>query len=208
MKEIFFTSDTHFGTNKALARENRPFRNWKVFYRKTIKQWNKQAKKDDLIYHLGDFIDYVPGRESNWKFCLNLVKNIKAKVVLIIGNNEERLIKDCFNDDFDKFRNYCLNVGFSDVKKEDYIEIEDFHFYLNHKPHNFKKDYITLFGHTHRATGLWKPFGINVGCDLNHFILFDMQELKRLLIDKEKYWDKDIDNLCMGDQSEKTDFQV
>lgn len=118
MKEIFFTSDTHFGTNKALARENRPFRNWKVFYRKTIKQWNKQAKKDDLIYHLGDFIDYVPGRESNWKFCLNLVKNIKAKVVLIIGNNEERLIKDCFNDDFDKFRNYCLNVGFSDVIKK------------------------------------------------------------------------------------------
>lgn len=64
MKEIFFTSDTHFGTNKALARENRPFRNWKVFYRKTIKQWNKQAKKDDLIYHLGDFIDYVPVRKQ------------------------------------------------------------------------------------------------------------------------------------------------
>ena len=39
-------------------------------------------------------------------------------------------------------------------------------------------------------------------------MLFDMQELKRLLIDKEKYWYKEIDNLCMGDQSEKTDFQV
>lgn len=52
-------------------------------------------------------------------------------------------------------------------------------------------------GHTHRATGLWKPYGINVGCDLNHFRLYDLKEIKRLLSLKEKYWDNDEDNLSM-----------
>lgn len=197
MKNIFFTSDLHFGNDKALKRENRPFKNWKTFYKKVIKFWNHQAKKEDIIYCIGDFVDYVPGRQSNCQYCLKLVKKIKAKLVLIVGNNEERLIKDCFDNDFAKFKDFCIKLGFFDVKKDEYLEIEGIHFYLTHRPYNHKKNYVNLFGHTHRATGLWKPYGINVGCDLNHFRLYDLKEIKRLLSLKEKYWDNDEDNLSM-----------
>ncbi len=180
-----------------LKRENRPFKNWKTFYKKVIKLWNHQAKKGDIIYCIGDFVDYVPCRQNNCIYCLKLAKKINAKVILIIGNNEERFIRDCFENDFDKFRDFCINVGFYDVKKEEYLEIDGISFYLIHRPCNHKNNYLNLFGHTHRATGLWKPYGINVGCDLNHFRLYDLKEIKRLLSLKEKYWDNDEDNLSM-----------
>lgn len=198
MEEIFFTSDTHFGNDLPLKREYRPFENWKSFLVKTTKIWNKQTGKDAIIYHLGDYVDYVPNRESNWEYSLNWVKNFKAKIILIIGNNEERLIKDHFNNNFNAFRDYCINAGFKDVKKEDYLDIDGVKCYLNHFPRKFKEGYLNIFGHTHRTTGIWKPFGLNVGCDLNHFRLVDRQELNRLIYDKNKYWDNDIDTNCMG----------
>ncbi len=54
---------------------------------------------------------------------------------------------------------------------------------------------MNLFGHTHRTTGLWKLYGLNVGCDLNHFYLFSEDEIFRLLELKSKWWDSDVDNL-------------
>lgn len=67
------------------------------------------------------------------------MKKIKAKLVLIVGNNEGRLIKDCFDNDFEKFKDFCMKLGFFDVKKDEYLEIEGIHFYLTHRPYNHKK---------------------------------------------------------------------
>lgn len=67
-------------------------------------------------------------------------------------------------------------------------------FYLIHKPKQHKENVLNLFGHSHRAIGLYKPFGFNIGCDLNHFRLYSEKDIQHLLNMKEKYWDKD-DNL-------------
>ena len=32
-----------------------------------------------------------------------------------MGNNEDRVVKYFFNNDFDKFKEFCLSVGFKDV---------------------------------------------------------------------------------------------
>ncbi len=198
MKKIFFTSDTHFGSDEILIRDNRPFKNYKDFQKKIITIWNKQAKKGDVIYHLGDFIDFVFNKESDWKNGLNLVKKIKAQVVLIIGNNEQRLISRIFKNNFDSFREYCLSLGFKDVKLNDKIEINGKRFFLTHEPKDYKERYINLFGHNHRVTGFWKPFGINVSCDLNHFKLYDMIEIDKIFYSKNKYWDKGYNVWFLG----------
>ena len=51
---------------------------------------------------------------------------------------------------------------------------------------------LTLFGHLHRSCGLYKPYGFNIGCDLNHFRLYDENNIKKFLTMKKEYWDKNI----------------
>ena len=194
---IFFTSDTHFASEDTLIRENRPFKNSNKFDKYVLVLWNKQTKKEDTIYHLGDFLNYNSKDEKSWVKTLSYVKKLKANVILIIGNNEQRVIDKHFKGNFEQFREFCIGLGFKDVKIDDEIVINGNKFYLNHYPRNHKNEYINLFGHTHRTTGLWKPYGLNVGCDLNHFFLYSQDEILRILELKNKWWDNDVDNLEM-----------
>ena len=74
---IYFTADTHFGSERVRFYSNRPFKNVKQTDKTMIKNWNKTAKKGDFVYHLGDFGDY------------NVIKKLKGNVILIMGNYEE-----------------------------------------------------------------------------------------------------------------------
>lgn len=197
MSNVWFTSDTHFSGYDTLLRENRPFASTKDFGDYVINKWNSQISKCDTIYHLGDFTNYNKDNKILWKEGLSIVCKINCKVILVIGNNEERIITDVFNNSFDEFCIWCKNIGFYDVITDLFINIDDKQFYLNHYPHRNKSGFINLFGHTHRASGLYKPFGLNVCCDLNHFGLFSKEEIFRLLKNKEQYWDNDIDTNCM-----------
>ena len=193
--KIFFISDLHFGSDGTLIRENRPFKNAKCFAKKVIKIWNNQASKNDFIYCIGDFVNCNDEERFEWKEALCLVQKIKAKIILVIGNNEEKLISEFFDGDFDEFRKYCLSLGFIDVVKDMHLEVEGLSLYLNHFPNNHKPDCINLFGHMHRAVGLWESYGLNMSCDLNHFQLFSIDEIKRVLELKAKWW-KSHDSVC------------
>lgn len=193
---IYFTSDTHFGSKEILKRENRPFKNKKHYAQEQIKIWNKKARTGDIIYHLGDFANYN-SKEHKWKEGLKAVKHVRADVILVIGNNEERIIKNIFHDSFEDFREYCMDLGFKDIVKNAYLKIEDREFYLNHYPKNHKPGYINLFGHNHRGTGLYKPFGLNVGCDLNYFRLYSEYDIFDLIETKERWWDGDENINCI-----------
>lgn len=193
----FFTSDTHFGGSDILLRENRPYQTAEDFARETLKKFNLQVKEEDIMYHLGDFINYNEDDKTSWKEAVQYVNKINCKVVLLIGNNEERIIKEQFDSNFDAFREYMLDIGFYDVKKDDILQMGNRTIYLQHYPSKHKEGLDNLFGHTHRATGLWKPYGLNVGCDLNHFYLFSEDEILKLLDEKKIWWDKDPDILSI-----------
>lgn len=187
----FFISDLHFGSDDTIKFDNRPFKNSRNFIAFSIKEWNKMAKVDDVIYVIGDFVDCHSNADKNCLRNLSIVKKIRAKVVLILGNNEKRIIKYFFNDDFDKFRAYCLNLGFQDIKLSDIIEINGSKFFLVHKPKDYNPNMLNLFGHSHKAMGIYKSFGFNIGCDLNNYRLYSEKDISNLLIKKNKYWDKD-----------------
>ncbi|MBE7082554.1 MAG: hypothetical protein E7378_02605 [Clostridiales bacterium] len=187
----FFSSDLHFGNDQALKVDARPFKNIRQFEKYVVKLWNKQTTKNDNIWIIGDFVDYHKNQDCNWQRGLAMVKKLKANVHLIIGNNEEKLIKASFDGSFDKFMEYCLKLGFKTIAKDGYVKNKKEEFYMTHKPINHHKSMLTLFGHSHRSMGVYKSFGFNIGCDLNHFRLFTEQDLHNFVKLKSEYWDED-----------------
>lgn len=130
--------------------------------------------------------------QKSWESSIKLPTQLKCPVILLIGNNEERVISNKFNNSFSLFKAYAVSNGFKDVFQEKYLTMRLKTFYLNHYHRNHKDNCINLFGHTHRGAGLYKPYGLNVGCDLNHFQLFSEDEIFRLLQEKENYCDNDL----------------
>lgn len=193
--KVFFTSDTHFNSMEIIRRENRPFNNKEEQDEIIINNFNKLAKEKDIIFHLGDFINYNENDKTSWESSIKYPKRINADIILIIGNNEERLLKEIFNNDWDRFKAYLINCGFENVFKEIFVDFENIELYLNHYPKNYKKDKFNLFGHTHKTCGLFKTFGLNMGIDLNYFNLFTEKDLLTLMERKSVWWDKDEDTL-------------
>ena len=144
---LFFTSDIHFDDGDTLINDNRPFKSTKSFDRCFIKMMNKQAKKGDTIYVIGDFIDCNGDGHDSWKKSILYIKKIKADVILIMGNNEDRVVKYYFDNDFNEFRDYCLSIGFKDVCKNLVVRFNHKEFYLVHKPIHYNPN-ILLFYYT------------------------------------------------------------
>lgn len=190
----FFTSDIHFGDALDVASDGRQqFKNDKQYEKYIIKTWNKQAKKGDTIYVIGDMFDCHSKTDPYYKKELWIPKKVKADIVLVIGNNEERIINNFYDGDFEKFKKDFQAYGIKDCLKDGCVTIFGQDFYMTHKPINHSKDMLTLFGHCHRAMGVYKSFGFNIGCDLNHFRLFSEGDIQVLLDGKRKYWDAEED---------------
>lgn len=71
---IFFTSDSHFCCETVFRRDKRPFKNVGESDKFIIKTWNKQAKKDDIIYFIGDFCSYGSNSQFLYEKALKYVK--------------------------------------------------------------------------------------------------------------------------------------
>ena len=197
---IWYTADPHFGSDSEtiVIREMRPFRNIAEYTAEQIRIWNDQAAPDDVIYILGDFCNFN-AFERDWESGLAVSRRINARIVLLAGNSEERVADKYFDSNFSRFRSYCLNdprFRFDDVRKNDYAVICGEKFFLTHKPTDHNRSCLNLFGHTHRSTGLWKPYGFCVCTDLNHFRLFSEDDIMLLLEQKNGFWDHDPDNNC------------
>lgn len=198
--KIFFTSDTHFYEsgeklkimNSVLIRDRRPFKSIGQMNKTIIKNFNKQAKKDDVIFFVGDFCDYSSKNTTSWEQGFNLVKKIKAKVILILGNNERRVMENHFNNNFDEFKEYLLNLGFFEVYKKSCItKINGLEVFLTHKPLDCNPNYFNLFGHIHR-NGTIKRFGFNVGVDNNEYKLFTVEDVLCIKYQMDNFCDENV----------------
>lgn len=192
----WYTADSHFGSDAVtvLQRDNRLFNDNAEYTAEQVRIWNEQASLDDTIYVIGDFCNYN-STEKDYISGLAVSKQINAHIILITGNSEDRVIRDVFGGDYEKFREYCLtdpHFKFEDVIRNTYVTINGEKFFLTHKPTDHDKECQTLFGHTHRYGGLWKPFGFNVGVDLNHYRLFGDDDIMFMLGKKKIYWDEDM----------------
>jgi calcineurin-like phosphoesterase family protein len=53
-REIWVTSDTHFGHTNIIQYCGRPFANHELMDEKLVENWNSVVKPGDIVYHLGD----------------------------------------------------------------------------------------------------------------------------------------------------------
>ena len=148
---IFFTSDTHFGSQRAMTLSRRPFESVKEMDSTLILNWNNTVSSDDVVYHLGDFGN------------LSVRPYLHGKIHLILGNYEIDALQE--NTKLQQ----QLENRFVSVLPHDILTLKNGEpVYLTHKPSECKRDMFNLFGHIH---GLRKVSqnGLNVGVDANHF---------------------------------------
>ena len=67
---IYFIADTHFGDERILRYENRPFHNAQDMDRELARRWNETVAPDDKVYVLGDWGLFSPALLSGTKYLL------------------------------------------------------------------------------------------------------------------------------------------
>lgn len=88
----FFTADTHFGHTNIIKYCNRPFSSVEEMDETLIQNWNSVVKKNDIVYHLGDFT--FKGSKNNYASRLN------GKKKLCRGNHDIKVSKQDFTEIF------------------------------------------------------------------------------------------------------------
>lgn len=130
---IYFISDTHFNHSNIIKYCNRPFKDIKEMNNTLINNWNSVVKKDDIVYHLGDF---ALADDQELK---ELYSKLNGTIMLIRGNHDGKSAK------------YYEEIGFK-VLKNAPIKLDEYKLILSHVPvPNIKipYDYINLHGHIH-----------------------------------------------------------
>lgn len=197
-ERIFFTSDTHFGSTRALELSKRPFLSVSDMGWKMVENWNKVVRPKDTVYHLGDFGD------RSW------IKYLNGQVRFLPGNYEKNEISAHWTPS--EFAQALLGMGFShvyDPGKMPSLTVDDYRVHLVHEPGDLKTltDYelqspvfdhlgkdsrYALFGHIHGRQRI-KKFGIDVGVDANNFTPMSEDDVKFYLGAIEKgYYDDNV----------------
>lgn len=139
---IWFISDTHFGHSNIIKYCNRPFNTIEDMNNCLIDNINKTVKKEDVLYHLGDFCFGDAEQYRTRLKCDN--------IHIILGNHDPRQK----SKRFEKFKNL-----FSSVSTYKELIIDDMHIVLHHYPLNnlniklkLKENSIYLHGHCHNKS--------------------------------------------------------
>jgi len=170
---LYFTADEHLGHANILKYCERPFKNVFEMNNILIKNFNRMIKKDDLVYHLGDFCFQSSNSKGNGEKtkAKDYIKNLKGQHIFIEGNH-----------DFDgrntlKTRNQEIILRIANIRVQ-----------LIHDPEFAKVDYpLILHGHIHglRKCKELKYCGhksllINVGVDVWNFKPVEWRNIQTL----------------------------
>ena len=185
---IFFTSDTHFGSERTLKLSRRPFNSIYEMDEFIIVNWNNIISPNDVVYHLGDFGN------------IKILKYLNGIIKLIPGNYDL--------DNIDEIKKY-ENNKFKVIEKTKFLITIDNLIKVNeddtnsiclvHKPSEMISNIFNLFGHVHQLsmvkkfTKLSKTFyGLNVGVDCHRFYPIDVSVVNFYKNAIFNYYDKEV----------------
>ena len=180
----FYIADMHFGHKNILTYDNRPFSTTQEMDRALITNWNDVVTDNDTVYVLGDIFWIAEDAE-------NIIKRLKGKKVLIIGNH-------------DKIGVYVKANRFVEITQYKELEMDNTGVILTHFPlaewDGFYYGTYHLYGHTHSTFNLAeftlqreRPNGNcwDVGVDNNNFEPVSFEEIKEKI-------DKNIKDITDG----------
>lgn len=177
---FLFTADTHFCDPTSHIRDMLPFSDYRAKDSSLIANINKAGTKDDILFHLGDFCTYNANNHDVWEKGLTTVKYLHPKVILVIGNNEQRIIDEQFGGYFEDFKLHCMLLGFMDVLTTCYRHNDDKLYLMSHIPlpnDDIPMNTVNLHGHYHlESSSDSKHF--NVGAATNFLRPYSMEDVK------------------------------
>lgn len=152
LNDFHITSDTWFGRPQILQIANRKFDNVEEMNAALIKNWNKAVKKNDIVFHLGNFAwDPQTARA--------VLKRLNGQIYFMIGSADE-----AFLDIAHEFEDVT-------ILEDQILELPQFDSIICHYPLEVwnGKDSGTLHFHGHTVfshkTDLSKMNRINVCTD-------------------------------------------
>jgi calcineurin-like phosphoesterase family protein len=130
--KVWLISDTHFGHANIIKYTNRPFKDVEEMNENLIVCWNSLVKKDDIVYHLGDFA--MGGAEK----IESLTARLNGRKMLILGNHDSNAAT------------WYMKHGFEWATRFPII-FEKF-FILSHEPLFMEANspYVNAHGHIHQ----------------------------------------------------------
>lgn len=166
MNNIFFTGDTHFKHGNIIKYCNRPFSSLEEHDETLIQNWNNVVKKEDIVYHLGDFCF----RDFNDYFY-----RLNGQIHFIEGNHDKETHKHR-----DKFASYSKykEIGVGDQK----IVLCHYAFRIWNKSHYGSWN---LYGHSHGSLSD-DPHAraIDVGVDCHNYTPIEYEQVKEIMFKK------------------------
>jgi calcineurin-like phosphoesterase family protein len=170
MKNIFFTSDTHFNHENILSFKDangnsvRDFSNVEEMNETIISRWNDRIKDGDKVYHLGDvFFGHISWMTVNWP-------RLRGSKRLIVGNH-------------DNIKQIVLAKFFKEVYT--WRKLSDLGLLLTHVPvsehvlgeSRFSgKKYINVHGHIHQNDAYNEHY-INVCVEKSDYFPVHLDEI-------------------------------
>ena len=152
MSNIFFVSDTHWGHANIIKYSNRPFTDVDEMDEKLIENWNKVVKRDDMVYHLGDFafMKIEKFRQLIWR--------LNGNIGVIKGNHDQMITEN----EAELSKRFVFIKNYYELKAAGQFFVL-FH-YGQRVWHRSHKGSIHLYGHSH---GSLPPHGksVDVGVD-------------------------------------------
>lgn len=171
---LYFTSDTHFGSERTLELHRRPFASTIQMNVDIIGNWNRIVRMDDTVVHLGDFGDPHIIRALCFK-----------KLYIIPGNHDIKnpgVVEELKKDPRVELWQSGKELTLADGKR----------YCLVHEPlSGFGRDKFYLFGHIHRLQ-LVKRNGINVSQDIHNFRPVDETNIMGLRKFIENHYDENV----------------
>jgi calcineurin-like phosphoesterase family protein len=179
-KQIWFTSDTHFGHANILRFSKRPFKDVEQMDAMLIKNWNSVVGYQDDVYHLGDFS--LTSAERS----LRILEQLNGNKHLIKGNHEKSVLEKSFTrEKFAWIKDYYeLKVEDLDAKgNRQSIVLLHYAMKVWNKSHHGAWH---LYGHSHGSL----PDDINslsfdVGVDSHDYFPISYEQVKRIMSKKE-----------------------
>ena len=85
---IYYISDLHFGHERVIAMDHRPFESITEMDETLIRLWNERVTEEDDVYIVGDFA-YRNGYATSW-----YLRQLKGRKHLIAGNHDRATLQD------------------------------------------------------------------------------------------------------------------
>lgn len=86
MNKIFFTSDLHFGHERVIEFDSRPYFTTKEMDDTLISGWNNKVDNGDVVYVLGDMFWHCEPQ-----YVKNILNTLNGQIILIKGNHDRWL---------------------------------------------------------------------------------------------------------------------